>query len=354
MYDPFQRGPFPVSVKTEELRDESRGDRSVPLEIWQPAEVRYAGQDLDRTTQDVYPILGGHQVRQEAVRDASPLQEASPLVLFSHGFAGHRRQSTFFCTHLASHGYAVVALDHGGNTLADMVQAAVDSGRTRPDVDEVLGGYVVDRPADVRFVLDAIGALRVTALAGRVSVQAVGLSGHSFGGWTTLVAAGRDARVRAALALAPAGGPGPLFAQALSDALSLDFAGRVDTLYLALERDSLLPLAGIEGLFASTSQPARMFTLLKSDHLHFCDRVERSHEFFRSMPHVGPMRELAKRMPPMGELVPGAHGYLFANGLGTAHMDAALKHSPEARAFLAGDVLGALAERGILAARPEG
>ena len=27
---------------------------------------------------------------------------------FSHGFGGHRRQTTHFCIHLASHGYVVV------------------------------------------------------------------------------------------------------------------------------------------------------------------------------------------------------------------------------------------------------
>jgi len=34
-------------------------------------------------------------------------------------FGGHRRQSTFFCTHLASHGYVVAAADHTGNTTLE-------------------------------------------------------------------------------------------------------------------------------------------------------------------------------------------------------------------------------------------
>ncbi len=351
MYDPFVRGRFPVSVQSEELVDSSRGDRRVPLEIWHPAGPEYTGQDVDQVTQDRYPILGGFQVRQEAVRDAAQLQEAFPLVVFSHGFAGHRRQSTFFCTHVASHGYAVVALDHGGNTLDDMLKIAIGTDATGlpRNIEQLLGSYVFDRPKDVSFVLDAIAARRVKALPDSIQVEEVGVAGHSFGGWTTLVTAGLDARVRAALPLAPAGGPGHLHVRALSDALNLDFGGRVDTLYLALERDSLLPRAGIESLFRRTSQPTQMFVLLNADHMHFCDRAERSHEFFRTMPQIGPMRDVAQRLPPISELVPGAHAYLFANGLGTAHMDAVLKQDPEARAFLAGDVIETLRMRGVAA-----
>jgi len=351
MYDPFVRGRFPVSVQSEELIDSSRNDRRVQLEIWLPAGPEYAGHDLDQATQDRYPILGGFQARQEAVRDAKPLEEGFPLVVFSHGFAGHRRQSTFFCTHLASHGYAVIALDHGGNTLADMVQIAIgtDASGMPRNIEQLLGSYVFDRPKDVSFVLDCITARRVKALPEAIRVDEVGVAGHSFGGWTTLVTAGLDARVRAALPLAPAGGPGHLHARALSDALALDFGGRVDTLYLALERDSLLPLAGIEHLFRRTSEPTQMFVLLNADHMHFCDRAERSHEFFRTMPQIGPMRDVAEHLPPISELVPGAHAYLFANGLGTAHMDAVLKHDPDARAFLTGDVIEALRVRGVAA-----
>ncbi len=352
MYDPFRRGPFPVSVKSEDLVDVSRESRRVSLEVWLPAHARYAGFDLAKDTQDSYPIFGGHKVRQDAVRDAEAHADAFPLVVFSHGFAGHRRQSTFFCTHLASHGYVVVALDHGGNTLADMVQLVMGAGVVNPqnlpkNIEELLGSYVFDRPRDVSFVLDAVADGKVRSVPAAVRVDAVGVSGHSFGGWTTLVVAGRDQRVRAALPLAPAGGPGHLSARALEEALKLDFGGRVDTLYLALERDSLLPLAGIESLFQRTSEPARMFVLMNADHMHFCDRAERSHEFFRTMPQIGPMREIAKNLPPIAELVPGSHAYLFANGLGTAHMDAVLKGNAAAHAFLAADPLAHLRELGV-------
>jgi dienelactone hydrolase len=353
MYDPFSRGAYPVGVRTETLKDKSRNERPIPLEIWYPASEEHRGGDLAPQSQDRYVIFGGHQVRQEAVRDAQAASGSFPVVLFSHGFAGHRRQSTFFCTHLASHGYFVLALDHGGNTLNDMVQLAmrvasegIDSPKT---TEQLLGSYVFDRPRDVSYVLDALACGAVECLRGRADPSDVGVSGHSFGGWTTLVAAGLDRRIRAALPMAPAGAPGPMSARALEERLTLPFDGRVDTLYLALERDTLLPLQGIVALFRRTPMPARMLVLLNADHMHFCDRVERSHEFFRVMPQIGPMKEVAKRLPPMSELVPGAHSYLFANGMGTAHMDAVLKGSPEARALLSDHAVAALAQRGVVA-----
>src|SRR5262249_59201122 len=102
-YDPFARGPFPVGVRTFTLRDHRRNDRTLAVEVWYPATDAHAGADLD-VRQDTYEMLPGLPlVTQEAVREVAPRSGRYPLVLFSHGFGGHRRQSTFFCTHVASH-----------------------------------------------------------------------------------------------------------------------------------------------------------------------------------------------------------------------------------------------------------
>ena len=62
------------------------------------------------------------------------------------------------------------------------------------------------------------------------------MTGHSFGGWTTLAVTGRDSRIRAALPLAPAGGETPLLAgrNELRESLDLDWKREVPTLYLGL------------------------------------------------------------------------------------------------------------------------
>jgi predicted dienelactone hydrolase len=346
-YDPFARGPHPVGVQSRELHDDSREGRRLEVELWYPAIEAHVGQDVSPQRQDRYSLYGAANLTQDAVRDAVPEPGAFPLVVFSHGMAGHRRQSTFVCTHLASHGYVVAAPDHGGNSLADLMALAlrVRAQQVPADVEQIIQGYVFDRPRDVRLILDARDDGRLALPS--VSAMPAAVAGHSFGGFTALVVAGHDPRVRCVLALAPAGGPGPLASPALSDQLALDFAGRaLDTLYLALARDSLLPLPGIEQLFKRTSPPVRMFTLPNADHMHFCDRAEASHEFFRNLPRLGIFGALLAEIPSFAELASAANGQAFANALGLAHVDASLKDRAEARAFLERAV-HAFAERGI-------
>ena len=75
-YDPFAAGPHQVDVRTIAATDQARG-RLFPIEIWSPA--------------------------QSGLR---------PVIVFSHYSGGHRRTAGYLCTHLASHGYVVAAMDH--------------------------------------------------------------------------------------------------------------------------------------------------------------------------------------------------------------------------------------------------
>ena len=103
-YDPFVRGRFPVGVRTLRALDVARS-RDFPCEIWYPAAPQHAGQDLDPRTQDRFtPRLNSAEQKQMAVRDAAALPGLYPLIIFSHHSGGHRRTSTFLCTHLSSHG----------------------------------------------------------------------------------------------------------------------------------------------------------------------------------------------------------------------------------------------------------
>src|SRR5262245_23650258 len=144
-YDPFSRGPSAVGVRTLELRDATREDRPLPLEVWYPAVDAHRGADLVAGTQDHYEVVPGFPaVPQHAVRDAEPRPGSYPLVMFSHGFGGHRRQSTFLCTHLASHGYVVAASDHTGNTLLDVMQAVMlaQSGTPISETEEAVRDFI--------------------------------------------------------------------------------------------------------------------------------------------------------------------------------------------------------------------
>jgi predicted dienelactone hydrolase len=293
-------------------------------------------------------LPGLPSVSQDAVRDAASRPGRWPLVLFSHGYGGHRRQSTFLCTHLASHGYVVASVDHVGNTVFEVMHAIMTAqmGGARSDPQATLREFIVARPADTVFMLDEV--LRGTGgVAAQVDADRIGMAGHSFGGWTTLVTTARDRRIRAALPLAPAGGASDLDANVLVETMDLRFGREVPTLFIAADLDSLLPLHGVRELYERTPAPKRLVVLEKADHLHFLDRIAENHELFRSMPQDELFRPAIARMKPMAELTGEAETYVAVRGLGVAHMDAVLKGNEAAARFLAEDAGAALATQGI-------
>ena len=356
-YDPFVRGPFPVGVRTFSLTDDSR-DRTLPLEFWYPATAAHAGEDLDPERQDQYQAFAAAPAsRQAAVRDAAARPGELPLILFSHGYGGERRQTTHFCTHLASHGYAVASMDHVGNTMGDTFGAVMSGGEV-PKPEQVLSQFISARPLDALFVLDSIvqGGLPFT-----IDAQRIGMTGHSFGGWTTLATTARDERIRATLPLAPAGGGGAMDDEAgpnpLKDELKLDWDREVPTLFLVADLDTILPLAGMRELIARTPAPCRAIALENSDHFHFCDAVEQAHDMFKTM---APLMIQAESQPEKAaaafaemkassELCPGDHAYAMIQGLGLAHFDANVRDVAAAADFLSADLASILAERGIAA-----
>ncbi len=353
-YDPFARGPHPVGTRTLEFHDESR-ERRLPVDVWYPATESFRGQDFDDATRDRFKSMPiSPEVSQHAVRDADAQNGPFSLVVFSHGFGGERRQSTHLCTHLASHGYVVAAMDHVGNTTADMMQMA-----SSPPDPSILSAIIENRPTDASFVIDCM-------LAGdsqlEIDPMRVGMAGHSFGGWTTLVTSGADDRVRAAVPLAPAGGRSPHApvgaANVISDALDMNWRRSVPTLYLAAEFDTLLPLDAMQDLLARTRTPARGFVLLNSDHFHFCDSAESTHDMFKQLGGmlVGnagnsdgapDIRAAIAAMKPSSELCPGTHAYQLTCGFSLAHMDAHLQSSEPATAFLEEDLIQVMKSRGV-------
>jgi dienelactone hydrolase len=348
-YDPFARGRHAVGVRSVDTTDAARS-RYLPVEVWYPADESFAGKDTDEASMDSYDVLPGFPpARQAAVRNAAAAAGRYPIVLFSHGFGGHRRQSTFLCTHLASHGYVVASADHTGNTIIDVAQAALQvmMGNPMPDPTPLVNELITARPADVSFVLDELLAGKLGVDPAHLDAERVGMAGHSFGGWTTLQTTARDKRIRAALPMAPAGGKSPLPTEMLWQALEFTWGRDVPTLFLVADKDTLLPLDGMHQMLEATRGTKHMAILGDSDHMHFCDEVEATHEMFRTMPQVEPFAAIAKFVPPIAELSPGLHAYDFNRGLGLAHMDAVLRGNEEAAAFLAGDLPSVFGSRGI-------
>ena len=200
--DPLQAGPYPVGVTSVTFVDPARG-RSLRTEIWYPADESVRGLPpapiTDFVDASLAPLLADSTVPLVAVRDVAIAPDGPfPLVAFSHGNGGIRFQNTFQCERLASHGYIVVAPDHTGNTLLDLGED--------PNSAE-------NRPLDVSFLFDEMS--RQTdepggPYEGWVDVGLpFGVTGHSFGSFTSMAVASTDPRVGAAL---PMAAPGPISA----------------------------------------------------------------------------------------------------------------------------------------------
>jgi predicted dienelactone hydrolase len=339
-YDPFVRGRFPVGVRTTKTRDTAR-NRSFFCEIWYPAAAQHAGQDLAPETQDTFtaPMLDTLR-RQMAVRDGAPYPETLPLIIFSHHSGGHRRVATFLCTHLASHGYAVAAVDHSEVVAPELARREGETQEQRAARGEAV---VASRVPDVRFLIDCI-----LNESGGISLDAarIGIVGHSFGGWTALAAVDDEPRIRAVVALAPGGSSQPR-PGILRSKLPFQWGRDVPVLFLVAENDVCLPLDGMYEIVERTPARKQMVILRRADHMHFVDHVEEMHERLRTMPMPAELRYLAEEMRPIAELCSGEQANLFVRGLTLSHFDAILKGSEEARRFLSGDIAAQLAARGV-------
>ncbi len=353
-YAPFERGAHPVGVRSTDISYQTSDNetRTIPVECWYPAEDSERGKDTDPNTQDKYALAPGFpQNPQSAARDVPAKTDVFPLIIFSHGFAGHRRQTTHLCTHLASHGYIVVAPDHVGNTLIDiMALAGQMQQKGLAGMKDIFQGFKDHRPHDASQCIDQV-------LAGNFAVKAdperIGICGHSFGGWTSLATTMRDKRISAIVPLAPAGGQSKhSITNGFDFSLGkITFSKSIPVLYLVADQDTLLPLDSMHELYSQTPEPKRMIVLDNSDHFHFCDNVEFIHDMMTKMGsglfggdnNTGVLAKMKKS----AELCSGKDAYAFIQAATLAHMDTHVCNNDKARIFLEQDLLTALKDRNI-------
>ena len=342
-YDPFVRGRFPVGVRTIEALDTSR-DRLFPCEICYPATAQHSGQDIAPGTQDTFTVpLSSKPRSQTAVRNAAAQPGTYPLILFSHSSGAGRRSATFLCTHLASHGYVVAALDHSEVVAKELKRTEGETGEQKAVRIEAA---IASRVPDICFLLDRVLDGAVWDSEPRLDPTQIGIVGHSFGGWTALAAPDVLKSIRAVVALAPGGAsqpkPGILKAK-----LTFSWGRDLPTLYLVAEDDVPLPLAGMHEIFERTPGTKQMVILRRADHVHFMDNVEELHETTRKSPFSGELAWISREMRPIEELCSGEQAHLFVRGLTLCHMDAVLKRQGDAQRILAGDIEAQLAARGV-------
>jgi predicted dienelactone hydrolase len=154
--------------------------------------------------------------REIPIRVYLPSQkDAAPVVLFSHGLGGSRSGSKFLGDHWSARGYVAVFLQHPGS------DESVWRGQPPREIPAAMrkaanGQNFTLRNQDVSTALDQLEKWNKEsghALAGRLNLARVGMSGHSFGAITTQAVSGQsfplvgakftDPRIKAALILSP-------------------------------------------------------------------------------------------------------------------------------------------------------
>lgn len=186
------RGPWSAGVLTL-----TRG--STVVEVWYPS-ARAAAQLEPRAQYDARdwmpPGIRGRiaasartTYTMDAVRDA-PLggDGALPVVLFSHGLAAFRSQSSFLTAHLASWGFVVVAPDHPERGLARILSSLSPVfSRARTTLGASLEIVKADRRFSTRLDLGKVGALGHSA--GGITVSEIATDGM-IRAWVSMSAGG--------------------------------------------------------------------------------------------------------------------------------------------------------------------
>jgi predicted dienelactone hydrolase len=200
---PEPDGLYDVGRLEISLSDASRGNRTVEVTIWYPAEqpngrlLRYhpapavLARGLAQGT-----ALPGFTFRNLAAAKTHATNEPrfslregrSPLVLASPDSGGSRFEATVLYERLASFGYVVASVGDDGSAPAEAVN-------------------VVDRSADLALVLDRLLSLPISSaadtLATHIRADRVAIIGRGAGAAAALDLSATDARVTAVSAVAP-------------------------------------------------------------------------------------------------------------------------------------------------------
>jgi predicted dienelactone hydrolase len=209
-----------------------------------------------------------------------------PVVVHSHGLGGSREASAYILQAVAEAGFVVVALQHAGS------DSGLLAGRPAEGGDRVAAGragmnmqVAQARYGDVPFALNQLSeATRPGGpLAGKLDLSRVGMSGHSYGALSTLVAVGQrvlgagpgvsfaEPRIKAAIAYSPnkPRGDDPSTAFTRVKTPMLHFTGTADATPFDLEKSPFERTAPYQAI---TGVDQFLIILKDADHALFGGR----------------------------------------------------------------------------------
>ena len=170
-------GPYVAGVTTLSL-----GDRQA--EVWYPADpgaeagssrdIYFIRDTLPDFIDAILPADANPPFETGAYRDITASDGPFPLVVFAHGSASFRNQSTVLTSHLATWGFVVVSPDYLERGLANALGQPPETPRSDTEV--------------TRIAVDLVKAENARAgglLEGRVAADRIAITGHSAGGGTS-------------------------------------------------------------------------------------------------------------------------------------------------------------------------
>jgi predicted dienelactone hydrolase len=259
-------GPFGVGETTLTLPTDG-----APVEVWYPAtQASIVGQPL--ATYDVSAWLppalqklipAGFSVTYPSggVRGIAVAPGRYPLVVFSHGYAGFRDQSTFLTSFLASWGFVVAAPDHYSRDLTEVLGGPTGATAKTTDV------------GDLEATIALIAHENATAgspFHHHVDTARVGAVGHSDGGVAVEALAAVDPKVATFIGLAGATVGLPGDAKQGPDSIVPKQPG----LLMSGTADTVVPTAGMITAYGKMHAPKRLILIKGAGHLVFADICE--------------------------------------------------------------------------------
>lgn len=252
-------GPYAVGERTAALRS------GIPVEIWYPARAAtVAGKpigsyDLVDWLPDFLKALlpPGASVTYPSggVRGVPVARGKFPLVVFSHGYAGFRDQSTFLTSALASWGFVVAAPDHPSR---DLTRVLGGPAGTTTDVHDLRATITLMARKEDR---------RSSVFHHRIDLTRVGAVGHSAGGRAVEQLAASDRRVDTFVGMAGAS------VGALDDDPTA-VAPRKPGLLITGSADAIVELDRMRAAYAAMRTPKRFVVVENAGHLAFSDLCE--------------------------------------------------------------------------------
>lgn len=169
------------------------------MRTWTEEEAR-TNTPVDYNTLSDIRQQGKYQVKQEKWQVTDSSRDRSfyidvfapqgvsgniPVIIFSHGLSSRPEDYAEGLNHLASHGFLVAAPQHVGSDVIYFKEMFEGLNKNVFDENEF-----INRPKDISFVIDELERRNQSEFQGKLNLTKVGVSGHSFGGYTALAVSG--------------------------------------------------------------------------------------------------------------------------------------------------------------------